>query len=44
MIKELRKWLSVKLIDYAFTVMPTCYFKLKLAKFIEQDLWHGMDH
>jgi hypothetical protein len=40
---EFKKWLSVLLLDWSFSIMPDCKFKIELAKFIDENLMNGMD-
>jgi hypothetical protein len=40
---EFKKWLAVKLLNWSFSIMPECEFKIELAKLISTELLNGMD-
>jgi hypothetical protein len=40
---EFKKWLAIKLLDWSFSIMPDCTFKIKLAKLISADLLNGIE-
>lgn len=35
---ELRKYLAIKLLGYAFTMLPKCRFKDRLALFLKEEI------
>ena len=40
---EFKKFIAVKLLDWSFSIMPDCKFKIELAKLISSDLLKGLD-
>jgi len=40
---ELKKLIAVKLLDWSFSIMPDCKFKIELAKLMSNELLKGMD-
>lgn len=43
MILELKKLIAVKLLFWAFKVMPDCEFKKSFSKLLATELLNGMD-
>lgn len=40
---EFKKWVSIKLLNWSFLIMPECKFKIELAKLTSTELLSGMD-
>tara|TARA_R110002012_G_C11514566_1_gene598798 strand:- start:713 stop:961 length:249 start_codon:yes stop_codon:yes gene_type:complete len=43
LMKEIRRYLSLKLLELSFDLMPNSKFKIDLAKFILEDKFGGVD-